>query len=71
MTGAIGERLMRDPGWRGFALDLFGPAERRERAIAELAELLPSFRLILDELLDGDPEEAARRIVEGSGLRPA
>jgi hypothetical protein len=70
MTGALGEQLMRDPGWRGFALDLFGPPERRDRAIAELAGLLPDLRRALDELLAGEPEEAARRIVERSGLRP-
>jgi ribosomal protein L16 Arg81 hydroxylase len=70
MTGAIGEQLMRDADWRGFALDLYGPPERRERAIAELAGLLPSLRAQLDELLAGEPEEAARRIVERSGLRP-
>jgi ribosomal protein L16 Arg81 hydroxylase len=71
MTAAIGEQLMRDPGWRGFALDLFGPEERRERAVAELASLLPSFRSLLDELLDGDPEAVARRIIEHSGVRPS
>jgi len=70
LTGALGDRLMRDPEWRGFALDLYGPPERRERALEALAGLMPSLRRMIDELMgDGDDVAAARRLLEWSDIR--
>jgi ribosomal protein L16 Arg81 hydroxylase len=62
---ALRERLMRDADWREFAFGLLGAPERREAAIARFAELLPSLREQLDDLLTTDDYRAlAEELVE-------
>lgn len=68
--GAVTRLLESDPEWRGLAYDVFGPADRREAAVARLAAIIPALRSTLDGLLAGDDEEVARRLLEAAPMRP-
>jgi hypothetical protein len=65
---ALGRRLKQDPEWRAFAFDVFGPPERRERAMAEFGALLSELHHSLDT---EDWPALAAELVERAGLKPA
>ena len=65
LTRALRERLVRDPDWRAYAFDLFGPPERRDAALERFAELLPGLREQLEDIVgETDHRQVAARIVE-------
>jgi ribosomal protein L16 Arg81 hydroxylase len=67
-TRALLRRLRRDPDWREYAFDVFGPAERREAALAKFAGLLAGLGR---ELESDDYASLAAELVEDAGFRPA
>jgi ribosomal protein L16 Arg81 hydroxylase len=72
LTRALKERLVRDPGWRAFALDIHGPPERREAALDRFAELLAGLGPHLQDILEaGDHRALAEELLEQSGYKPA
>ncbi|MFE1383477.1 cupin-like domain-containing protein [Streptomyces sp. NPDC058740] len=71
LTRAIRNVLLEQPDWRAYALDVFATDGRQEKALDILAGLLPGFRDELDKILSSDPREAARLVLELSGLKPA
>ena len=72
LTHALRERLMKDPEWRAYTFDVFGPPERREQALQHFAELLPGLRDQLDDLITtGDYRKLAEELVDESGYKPA
>ena len=72
LTRALKERLLKDPDWRAYAFDLFGPPDRRSAAIERLAGLLPGLGTQLGDLLSSDDyRQLAEQLVEESGYKPA
>ncbi|MFL5866373.1 MAG: cupin-like domain-containing protein [Thermoleophilaceae bacterium] len=72
LTRALKDRLVRDPDWRAYAFDLYGPPERRDAALDEFARLLAGLRGQLEDLISAEDHRAlAERLVEDSGYLPA
>ncbi|MFC3234965.1 cupin-like domain-containing protein [Streptomyces nitrosporeus] len=71
LSRAIRNVLLEDPNWRAYALGIFAQDGREERAMKSFAALLPRLKDSLNDMLDGDSERAAQRIIELSGLKPA
>jgi ribosomal protein L16 Arg81 hydroxylase len=73
LTRALKTRLMRDPGWRGYAFDVFSEdPERRDAALGELAELLAGLGDQLRPLLESEDRAAlAQELLGESGFKPA
>ncbi|MEV6758246.1 cupin-like domain-containing protein [Streptomyces sp. NPDC051214] len=71
LSRAIRNVLLEQADWRAYALDVFATDGRQDKALDSLAGLLPSLQAELDKMLSGDQRQAARRIIELSGLKPA
>jgi hypothetical protein len=67
LTDALANRLMRDPEWREYAYDLFGPGERREAAVNTFAKLLAELGTEFDT---DDYRSLAVELIEEARLRP-
>jgi Cupin-like domain len=62
LTSALKQRLLEDPGWRGYAYGIAGKGTQREQAIDTFAGLLTNLR---NTLLTEDPPALAERLLAG------